>query len=368
MMIKKFRNFNESIDKTLLYYAFDFDDNILYMPTKIHMEELIDGEWVHKAVSTSQFAVVRKDRDRWRILHNAPSEAFSEFRDVGPRGRDAFIDDVKEALRENKYAPSWDDFIECLVNGSIFAIITARGHEDSVIREAIEWIIDNELSEDQVYEMYNNLLKFSYIFGDEDDNDRILRGQPSKNSLVSKYLDNCDYVGVSAPSRGGDPQNVELAKEEALLEFKRKINNFARSVGYKASIGFSDDDIGNYKHISELVDKITNEQFPYITKYVVKYTKDPDNIDKKIRLNETSNQAPGMESSVMPFTQFNNMTNRLYPSGANRQDDFFNQIRRQGDYLAKTSEELFKDENKIKRTRKKKKVRKISKSRHVKKI
>jgi len=35
---------------------------------------------------------------------------------------------------------------------------------------------------------------------------------------------------------------------------------------------------------------------------------------KDTTLTET-NQAPGLESSIMPFSSFNNMTTRLYPSG-----------------------------------------------------
>ena len=69
----------------LLYYAFDWDDNILYMPTKIHMEHKIDGEWIPESVSTHQFSMVRGDSENWRILSGNPEVAFSEFRDNGSR-------------------------------------------------------------------------------------------------------------------------------------------------------------------------------------------------------------------------------------------------------------------------------------------
>jgi hypothetical protein len=32
--------------------------------------------------------------------------------------------------------PSWNDFVECINGGSIFAIITARGHNPKTLREA----------------------------------------------------------------------------------------------------------------------------------------------------------------------------------------------------------------------------------------
>lgn len=348
--LKKFENIDDS--KILKYYAIDWDDNILHMPTVIHMEKNVNNEWIPMDISTAEFAEIRSDKNNWKIINDDPNEAFSEFRDFGTRGENAFLLDVIKAIKQNKKGPVWDDFIECLVNGSLFAVITARGHEPNSIRKGIEWIIDNSLSDNQKYIMYNNLLKFAYIFREEKEFDRILKVDPSKSELVSLYLDNCEYVGVSAPSRGGAPDNPEKSKEEALLDFKSKIDKFAQNIGYKAMIGFSDDDLKNVRHIEDLVDNISNEQFPNIIKYVVKGTKDKDNITKKIKefeVKENSNQAPGMASSVMPFTQFNNMTNRLYPSGShNRQDDYANKARRETDFLAKTSEEIFKEKRRRK--------------------
>jgi hypothetical protein len=351
-MVFKFGQFISEMSDSghLLFYSFDWDDNILFMPTKIHMDQLVDGKWLPKSVSTSDFAEVRVDRDNWRIRDNDPDLAFSEFRDFGSRGETAFLQDVKSAISQEKFGPSWDDFIECMVNGSVFSIITARGHESGPMRMGIEWIIDNILTESQLYEMYNNLLKFAYLFKEDGEFDRILKGKPSSNKLVKIYLDNCDFVGVSAPSRGGSPDKPELAKEEALLEFKAKIDKFAASIGVKAKVGFSDDDLGNVKHVEDLVDNINRERFPNIVQYVVKGTKDPDSITKKVRITETSHQAPGLESSVMAFTQFNNMTNRLYPKGPEgRQDDFANKMRREVEFLAKNSKNILKDSKKKKR-------------------
>jgi hypothetical protein len=364
------KKFNENSDnqykRVLLFYSFDWDDNILYMPTVIHMDKLIDGEWVPTDVSTAEFAQVRSDKQNWRIINNDPVSAFSEFRDFGPRGEGAFLQDVKKAISLKRFGPSWDDFIECLSSGCLFAIITARGHESKTMRTGIEWIIDNILSENEVFNMYNNILKFTYLYKEQEKFDRILKGKPSESSLVKIYLDNCDFVGVSAPSRGGTPDNPEKAKEEALLSFKERINRLASNVGLKAMIGFSDDDLGNVKHIEDLIDNLNHEQFPNIVKYVVKGTKDPENITKRIRdiepFTETSHQTPGLESSIMPFTQFNNMTNRLYPKGPeNRQDDFQNQSRRQSEFLAKNSKEVLDDDKKkvrIKETHKKKIIKK----------
>jgi hypothetical protein len=348
-MIKKFNRFiSESKESEyLLYYAFDWDDNILNMPTVIHMEKKDGDSWIPVDVSTAEFAIVRNDKENYRIFNNNPDLAFSEFRDDGPRGIDAFLIDVKKAISQKRFGPAWDDFIECLTHGSLFAIITARGHESEAIRKGIEWIIDNILTEEQQHQMYNYLLKYAHIFrvGEEVNYDRILKGTPSQNELIKIYLDNCDLVGISSPSRGGSPANPEKSKEDALMQFKAKINRFASSIGLKAKIGFSDDDLKNVKHIEDLIDNIKNEQFPNIVEYTVKGTKDPSAITKKVRsiVTETSHQTPGLESSVLKFTQFGNMTGTLYPKGPHdRQDDYKNQLNRKSEYLAKTSKETFR--------------------------
>jgi hypothetical protein len=353
-MIKNFNQYiSESNSDYLLYYAFDWDDNILYMPTVIHMEKKEGDVWVPEDVSTAKFAEVRSDIDNYRLA----DDAFSNFRDDGPSGPTIFLEDAKKAISSGKLGPAWKDFIECLSSGALFAIITARGHESETMRNGVEWIIDNVLSEDQVYSMYNHLMMYAYHFADDrgESQERILVGKPSENKLVKEYLDNCDFVGVSAPSRGGSPENPEKAKEEALLQFQEKIDDYAAKVGLKAKIGFSDDDLKNVKHIEDLYANLSKERFPNITEFIVKGTKDPQNITKTVRtmeskVNETSQQTPGLESSVLKFTDFGNMTGQLYPQGPDqRQDDFANQFKRQTKYLTKTSKEILGDKKRKKK-------------------
>lgn len=357
-MIKGFNQFiSENTDSgILLYYAFDWDDNILRMPTMIRLDKKVGDQWVPTEVSTSEFAEVRGDVSNWRLINNSADEAYANFRDTGPFGPEIFLEDAKKAISSGRFAPAWEDFIECLTNGSIFAIITARGHESESMRKGVEWIIDNVLTEPQIYDMYNNLLKFAYFYDISTERERILKGIPSQNELIKLYLDHCEFIGVSAPSRGGSPSNPEKAKEDALLSFKAKVDRWAGQLGMKAMIGFSDDDLGNVAHIEDLADRLNHEEFPNIIKFVIKGTKDPENITKKITMmggvTETSHQTPGLENSVLPFTQFGNMTGRLNPTDAlTRQDDFYNQFKRQVDYLSKNSKETFKN-NKRKKSSK----------------
>ena len=326
-----------SQDRVLLYYAFDWDDNILNMPTKIHMERRVGDRWIPESISTHKFAEIRNDRDNWRILDNDPSKAFSEFRDNGPRGIEAFYEDVRYSCRSRDFGPSWDDFLECLTSACIFSIITARGHEAPAIRLGIEWIIDEYLSEEDKYLMYNNLLKFYHFFGSGEEMPRIPRElytseKFSKNTLVKNYLDECPLVGVAAPSREGSSLEPEQAKKIALLEFKDSVNRWAKGLGVKAVVGFSDDDLRNVRSIEELFDQIDHEKFTNIQKLVLKSTKNPQkievttwNFDKKNEAN--SPNFDGTQANVVPFTKWNNMTQRLYPKGPeSRLDDGVNDM------------------------------------------
>jgi hypothetical protein len=360
-MIKKFNEFisEDASDNNehLLYYAFDWDDNILYMPTKIIG---IDDKGVDVGISTEDFAKYRSLIGKENFEYNGHTivgfskDPFVEFRDAGPRGKNAFLEDAKLAISNKKFGPAWDDFVECLKNGSLFAIITARGHESDAMRLGVEWIIDNILTDNELYQMYNNLLKFAYLFKhDISEYDRILKGQPSKNKLVTKYLDECDFVGVSSPSRGGSPASPEKAKEETLMEFKDKINNFAKSLGVDAKIGFSDDDLKNVKHVEDLVGRLHNERFPNIKEIVVKGTKDPMNITKTVRRFEGIDP---MQSSIIPFADFNNIitqsngvTGNFSPGGSeDRQDTFGDRLKKQSKYLTKMSKDLLGKKSKKK--------------------
>ena len=342
MVIKKFNQYikeDVSLEKQLLYYAFDWDDNILSMPTVIHMDHLIDGDWVPEDVSTADFAKVRGDSENWRVFNGDPSAAFSEFRDNGPRGDVAFLEDTINAISLQRFSPAWEDFVECLVNGSLFAIITARGHEAPSMKKGVEWIIDNVLSEEQLYEMYNNLLKFAYLFRHNKEYDRILKGQPSAHPLVQLYLENCEFVGVSAPSRGGSPSDPEQAKEDALLLFMDRVDKFAASIGYKAKVGFSDDDLGNVSHIENLADNIHHEQCPNLLSFVVKGTKYPHDITKKVvTFDEFKKESQDpMASSTMSMQT----PNAAMSAGLNSKDPFVTRAISQSKNLAKTSRNIF---------------------------
>jgi hypothetical protein len=335
----------ESTDNHLLYYAFDWDDNILNMPTVIHMEKFIDGDWVPTDVSTADFAVVRGDSDNWRILNGDPSAAFSEFRDNGPRGIEAFSLDVEKAITEKRYAPAWEDFIECLTSGAIFAIITARGHELEGMRPGIEYVIDIVLDDEQKQKMYNHLLAYLYMFKDEniDNVPKLLEdlSTPSKDPIVKAYLDNCDLVGVSSPSRSGSASNPEKAKEDALMDFADKADRFAKMVGKKAMIGFSDDDPGNVRHITDLAKNLHHERFANIISFTVKDTNKPQEPSKFVRtFDKFSEGIDPMQASIVSMQ----LPNAASPGDMGGSDPHATALKLKSKVLARISGEITGDE------------------------
>ena len=354
----------------LLYYAFDWDDNILHMPTEIF---LLNDKGEEVGMSTQDFADYRSiigvknfeykpDGRAGQVITGYAKDSFRYFRDeVEPK---IFVKDVEKAINNGMFAKSYDKFKKCLTTGALFSIITARGHESGPnnnsgpMREGVEFII-SKFNPTERASMMDHLKMYSHLFN-----------QPiqSDDDLIKGYLDQCQFIGVSAPSRGGKPDNPEKSKEDAFLAFVKKCDNYAKELekdfnesgeNWKvvAKVGFSDDDPGNVRHMDEVLKELHNETYSNVKEFYLFDTggdetqttiykkesivKSFKNFNKIV---ETSHQTPGLESSVLSATQFGNMTGRLNPSGPeNRQDDFYNQFQRQVKYLTKNSKDLKKD-------------------------
>lgn len=290
--MKNFHNFIiERINKPIMkYYAFDVDDNLLIMPTVIHMEHLVDGEWVLEDISTEKFAKIRNDNENWRLLsdisklnmklsdeYKEGTASYIEFRDYGPRGENAFLEDMKQAIETESFGPSWNKFIECLISGSIFAIITARGHESNTLRKGVEYIIENILTTEQKNEMASNLIAYKDMFIKNFD----IMKEYGFNSLVSNYLDSCEFIGVSSPTfakkYGGTVLNPEEAKKKALNDFINKINSYGEQIGAQVKLGFSDDDVKTVNNVKKYFNEINNL---YNISFSVYNTSNPEDIIK----------------------------------------------------------------------------------------
>jgi hypothetical protein len=245
----------------LKYYAFDWDDNIVHMPTKILVKDESGNE---VGMSTDDFAEFRHQIGKEPFNYKGNTivgYSDSPFRNFRTDGDKDFLVDAMRA----KKGPAFDDFREAINNGSIFAIITARGHNPNTIKEAIyNYIIEgfNGIDKD---ELIKNLKKYRSFVGED---------EMSDEELIKSYLELNKYHPVSF----GDDQgavNPEEAKVEAMEGFVNYIKAMAAVLNKKAflkkdisnkfnpdnlSIGFSDDDPKNIevmqKHFKNKPDNI----------------------------------------------------------------------------------------------------------------
>jgi hypothetical protein len=245
----------------LKYYAFDWDDNIVHMPTKILVKDESGNE---VGMSTDDFAEFRHQIGKEPFSYKGNTivgYSDSPFRNFRTDGDKNFLVDAMRA----KKGPAFDDFREAINNGSIFAIITARGHNPNTIKEAIyNYIIEgfNGIDKD---ELIKNIKKYRSFVGED---------EMSDEELIKSYLELNKYHPVSF----GDDQgavNPEEAKVEAMETFVNYIKAMAAVLNKRAflkkdisnkfnpenlSIGFSDDDPKNIevmqKHFKNKPDNI----------------------------------------------------------------------------------------------------------------
>ena len=279
--------YNPEIEKRdLKYYIFDWDDNILRMPTYIHLERLApDGSWEPYPVSTSAFAVARNDTDKFRPPGGDWENAFREFRDFTGENESKFLIDARTAMDAvlsgaAKPAPSFDAFKHALVEGRIFAIVTARGHKADTLRAGVRLFIAKMLSHSERDEMMLNLRGYVACY----------EGIAVNNALgdadvLERYLDLNRYHAVTSPEfiklirsvEMPDSERSEIRKRFAITDFLEYLFEMIRRIGTKKniSVGFSDDDPGNVQAVLEFIREKLAAQFPSV-RFVVYDTSDPD--------------------------------------------------------------------------------------------
>jgi len=263
MSLKKIirRNLNEIIiregiddsgNPDLKYYAFDWDDNILTMPTEIM---LITDDGYEVGMSTEDFAEYRHRigvEDFEYKGKTVSGYAEDPYRNFSVSGDKRFVIDSMIA----ETGPSWNDFVECINGGSIFAIITARGHTPTVLKESIFNLIMKDhkgISKDL---LITNLKKYRDLSGEKLGDDV---------QLIKDYLDLCKYHPVTYGE--GSASNPEEGKIKAFKEFISYIKEMSEKLGKKAYIkndiknnfiprlGFSDDDPKNIESMKDFIDK-----------------------------------------------------------------------------------------------------------------
>ena len=247
---------NEIIDEkhtpVMKYYSFDWDDNLMYMPTKIYLQDK-DGKSV--GMSTEDFAEYRTEigtkpfEYEGHTIVGFDTDPFRDFRVLGDR---KFLTDAMRAPT----GPAWFDFVEAVNNGSIFSIITARGHTPSILKQAVYNLIKKNMHGLNSSLLAKNLMKYRDI-ADED--------KLSKDQLIRAYLDMCKFHPVSFGE--GSATNPEEGKIRAMEEFVSYVRHMAHELQTKAImknkisnyftpfIGFSDDDVRNVEKMKQHFDQ-----------------------------------------------------------------------------------------------------------------
>jgi hypothetical protein len=253
--------FKDEKTPDLKYYAFDWDDNIVHMPTKIILKDDNDEE---VPMSTDDFAEHRHQIGKNDFDYNGHTIvgfAKDPFRNFRTEGDKDFIVDAMKA----KPGPAFNDFREAINNGSIFSIITARGHNPKTLKEAVYNYIINNYNGISKEELIKNLRKYRSFVGED---------EMSDNELIRSYLALNKYHPVSFGDEKG-AANPEEAKVRAMDEFVDYIKGMAAVLNKRAwlkkdisnnfipsipTIGFSDDDPKNVevmkKHFKNKPDNI----------------------------------------------------------------------------------------------------------------
>jgi hypothetical protein len=243
-------------------YSFDWDDNIISMPTTINVVK--DGEKIR--VPTDEYTNIRNNPE-----YSLGDDAFDNFINDSE-----FLSDLEEAIKTKSFAPSFDKFKEALIFANPISIITARGHKPETIRRGMDIVISGTFSENELSDMLENIQE---RFPETVDMDA--------QETLKIYLDSQDYHPVTSEIfaekfglRSGSAANPEQNKKVAFRDYVEKIINKTKEMVNtkynKLSIGFSDDDLGNIKVIEGLIEDELKHEFPDV-KFTIYDTSDGGN-------------------------------------------------------------------------------------------
>lgn len=266
---KQYQNFkfliDENFDKeglpSLKYYSFDWDDNIVTMPTEIILKNSKGDE---VGMSTEDFATYRSKIGKVPFMYKGQEIvefADNSFRNFQVQGDSKFLKDVLNA----KEGPAWEDFKEAINHASIFSIVTARGHNPNTLKKGVYMYIMSNHNGINSDEVVNNIIKFKKLA-----NEPITKNE-TKEQLVNEYLNLCKFYPVSFGSnQASSPEQGKIdALTEFLLHVKNNVGNLKELIKNgglitkvnnsfmerEPMIGFSDDDLKNVEKIKGHFDK-----------------------------------------------------------------------------------------------------------------
>lgn len=212
--------------KTLFIY--DWDDNIMVMPSILHLEKRVGTKWVPVNVTPSTYAKIKYDPNIRDF-----EGSYEDF-----HVDELFIRHLSKAINQVTFGPSYKNFKETLINGDDFAILTARGHSPNIIKLGVSLLIFKTFSVDELLAMEKKV-------GD-----------------IGEYLSNQEYYTVSSPQfnemfETDNTQRTKDKKSKALLKFiNDKLEYYNDFFVDDFLVIFSDDDLDNVEAAVELFTKL----------------------------------------------------------------------------------------------------------------
>lgn len=217
------------------FYFFDYDDNVVHLPTKI----VLFDKRTHKEqlVSTSEYAAIHPflstPNSNWEHfeLRDHAQGSYRNFREQPKELLDGkeqpLIEDMLAAL-ENPFlewrGPSWDFFYKAVKNNRPISIITARGHHPHTVRRAINLLVQSR--DLAISPNYLSIYPVSHeptrhYLGDTEN--KLSTAELKKLAIKVAVQDAFECYGQNEFHRFGmsddDPKNIELITE-AMRELK----------------------------------------------------------------------------------------------------------------------------------------------------
>jgi len=217
------------------FYFFDFDDNIMFLETKILVLNTVTRKT--KELSTGDFANVFQllgqpgDWQDYAMFDGS----YQNFRDIPadqlkPGQKQHFVKDVEAAVSgsdDSWQAPAWPLFVHACANQRPVSIVTARGHSPATLQAGVRALVDKGLLPQEpnyhtVFPVGNDDVRRDQL----DDPDLVVTTPALKKRAIMQTVDQAlERYGAEPEHRFGmsddDPKNVHLIIS-AMVECKKK--------------------------------------------------------------------------------------------------------------------------------------------------
>jgi hypothetical protein len=210
-----YETLEDTFSPPTIYYALDWDDNIMRMPTKIF---LLDDNGKDVGMSTDDFAIYREKVGKEEFNyegHNIVGFSPRALVDFQTTGDKKFLEDIERAPLVKV---GWEKLRDSINNGVIFAIITARGHSPMTLKKAVAKLINMGRGGLDKEQLIRSLKQFRNVMGLKDLNN---------SELVRDYLNRCFFVPVSYGS--DDAISPEKKKNIA----NHKFHDYTSGLSYR---------------------------------------------------------------------------------------------------------------------------------------